>query len=64
MIREDEPKEIALSLWSILHGLANLLINNSLIFLNINTEKYEDYLDKMLSLFISGIKKKVIVSDY
>lgn len=64
MIRDDEPKQIAVTLWSMLHGIANLLINESLIFLNINSEKYEDYLDKMINLFISGIKKKVLISEF
>ncbi|MBC7474603.1 MAG: TetR/AcrR family transcriptional regulator [Candidatus Sericytochromatia bacterium] len=63
MIREDDPKEITLAIWSMLHGLSTLLINRSLNFLNVDQDRYELHLGKIISLFVSGIKKRVIVTD-
>ena len=56
VLRSGDPKQLALSAWSSIHGLVSLLINQNLTFLQISSAQSQSAMRTLTRHLIDGLR--------
>ena len=57
LMREGEPRVLALAAWSMVHGLSNLLIEEQLRLIPISSEGLDAFASELTGMLVEGLRR-------